>query len=233
MSRSNPTSNVNPVSRRFQWKGKEGFFKYYDKDNKTNVDVPLPFRFLPLDARSGITGWSDANESAIWSNHVKDITSDQLVVKVKSGTVLTGKWNDIKDKIKAMGGKFAAFIYVAFKNDDSYEIGTVEIKGASLSTWFNFCKHHDINRIAVKVSESRQEKNGAVTYEIPVFEAIPVSEEANTIAIGLDKQLQEYLGKAPKELPEDEAPEPIPEPIPEPFEVMGAVEKEDPDDLPF
>lgn len=230
MSRSNPTSNVNPVSRRFQWKGKEGFFKYYNKDNKTNIDVPLPFRFLPLDARSGVTGWSDTNESAIWSNHVKDITTDELIIKVKSGTVLTGKWNNIKDKIKAMGGKFAAFVYVAFINNDSYEIGTVEIKGASLSAWFNFCKHHDINRIAVEVSESRQEKNGAVTYEIPVFKAIPVSEEANTIAIDLDKQLQEYLGKAPveKELPEDETPEPIPGP----FE-MTDTEKEDPNDLPF
>ena len=98
MSRSNPQEHLsNPAVRWFEWNGEKGVIRFYDKDAKTNVDVPLPFTFLLLDQLATVRGWHDASASGIYANEVRDTTKDTLVVKsFKGGTIAEGLYKDIK-----------------------------------------------------------------------------------------------------------------------------------------
>ena len=50
MSRSSSfDSQSHPCTRWLEWHGEKGLLRYYDRDTKTTVDVPLPFSFLLLD----------------------------------------------------------------------------------------------------------------------------------------------------------------------------------------
>ena len=82
MSRSNPSVNApNPAARWYEWNGETGTVRYYDKEAKKNIDVPLPFTFLLLDELACVKGWHDPSQSGIYSNEVRDTTKDKLLVK--------------------------------------------------------------------------------------------------------------------------------------------------------
>ena len=247
MSRSNPTNKTNPSTRKFEWRGSEGNFRYYDKEKKENVSVPLPFSFIPLDVLSGVSGYSDSEGSSIWSNHVKDISKQSLTVKTKSGVMTRGFYADISDSIKAKGGGFCNLVYIAYKTNDGLEIGTLVVSGSQLGNWFDFRKRHNLEEVAVLIDSCTEEKKGTNTYFVPVFKSQPISEEANEQAIELDKIVQEYL-KRPETIQEPEEVVPV-EPskqeqvnanlgmhqeVSETPTAFGAIKTEAPeDDLPF
>lgn len=197
MSLSNPTAKNPAVPYFMQWRGGEdggGRITYYDKENETDVEVPMPFSFIVLDELSTITGFSEKDHSGFWSNEVRNITKDELVVKTKPGIVARGKYNDIAADIKAKGAKYAKSIYIAFK-DDSGElvIGNLKATGASLTTWIEFQKKWDVEKCAVLLSGAKKAKKGSNVYFVPVFEGQELSEATKEAAKSLDREVQEYL----------------------------------------
>lgn len=197
MSRSQPTAK-NPAVRFIQWGGMEGKISYWDKDAEESIDMPFsakkPFTFLVLDELSTITGFSEADHAGFWSNEVRNITTDVLTVKTKSGTKAKGVYADIKDKIKAQGAKFAMSVYIAFKDDEGeLVIGNMKMAGASLTAWIEFKKKWDVQQIAVQLMGKQEAKKGSTVYFTPVFNAMEVSEATNAAAVALDKELQHYL----------------------------------------
>lgn len=198
MSRSNPNETLqNPAHRFFQWSGDEGNFKYYDKPNKANVTVNVgpkePFTFLVLATCATIKGYSDSEGSGFWSNEVKDLKTEPLTVRNKSGIVAKGLYENIKDSIKAKGAKFCQSVYIGYKIDGKLEICNIQMTGAALSSWVEFAKNNKIYDIAVQVTGSTEGKKGKTIFKIPTFTPFKVSEKTNQEAIELDKQLQEYL----------------------------------------
>ena len=199
MSRSNPNETLsNPAKLFYSWGGDEGCFSFYDKVEKKKVSVPVsakkPFVFIPLCALATIKGYSDSDESGFWSNEVKDLKKERLTVRVKSGIVAVGLYDEIKEKIAAKGAKFCQSVYVGIK-DESGELvlANVQMYGAALSAWIDFCKGKKIDEIAVAVKGSTEGKKGKTVYQIPTFEEIKVKDETNQAAIELDKGLQVYL----------------------------------------
>lgn len=96
-----PTTN--PAGKFFEWKSNEKTFVYFDKETKTNVTVPLPFKFLVLDELHTIKGWNDATESGIYANEVKFISRDEMVVKpFKGNEIARGLYKDIKEDRKSV-----------------------------------------------------------------------------------------------------------------------------------
>ena len=237
MSRSNPTlNNPNPANKWFEWGGESGAVKYYSKAAEANFEVPLPFSFMVLDMLNTVKGYSDSDGSGIWSNEVRDISHGALKVQTKEQVIAVGKWGEISDKVKARGGKFAKSIYIAYYDEDKVlQIGNLMLKGAALSAWFDFAKTVNVEEGAIKIAEAVEATKGKTVYKVPVFKALPVSEEADEKAIELDRVLQEYLsGYLGHKIVEVEADTPAPEATVKPDLVNRAVSEAagDVDDYP-
>lgn len=197
MSRSNPNVNSpNPALRWFEWNGEHGIVRYYDRELKKNVDVPLPFTFLLLDEVASVRGWHDSSDSGIYSNEVKDTRTDVLLVKsFKGGIITEGLYKDIKDRVNAEGGQYVANCYIAFKQNGSLAIGSLRFKGAALGAWMECRKSHrgDLYTSSVTINGYTEGKKGKVVFRVPTFITGTVSEATNASALDLDKQLQEWL----------------------------------------
>lgn len=209
MSFSNPQAK-NPATRFMQWRGGAEAFKdektgkvkheggrvtWYDKENQTDVEVPLPFSFIVLDSLHTITGFSESDHSGFWSNEVRDLKNEMLVVRTKSGIKARGTYDQIKDEIKAQGAKYTQSVYIAYK-DESGElaIGHIKIAGSALTSWIEFQKKFDIEQCAVFITdEPKLEKKGSNYYFSPVFEGQNISDSTRKEVIALDEQLQKYL----------------------------------------
>jgi hypothetical protein len=191
MSRSENNEIKNPGTRFFQWSGSDGRVKFYDKETKENVFVDLPFTFLVLDKLVTITGYSDEDQSGIWSNEIRNTRFDELTVRTKKGIVKKGLYEEVKTVV---GAKFAQSVYIAFKDDSgNLSIGNFKMSGCAVSAWIEFSKGKDIYSGAVKIVSSEEGKKGATKFFSPVFELSKVSDETNAAAEELDKQLQDYL----------------------------------------
>lgn len=197
MSRSNPSEHVsNPATRWFEWNGEKGLVRYYDKEKKENVDVPLPFTFLLLDQLASVRGWHESSKSGIYSNEVKDTTKDVLVVKAfKGGTIAEGLYRDIKLQVNNVGGSYTANCYIAYKGGAGLQLAAIRFKGASLGGWMEFTKDHraDLYKGAIKIDGYTEGKKGRVVFRVPTFKLVPVSDETNNEATALDEELQEFL----------------------------------------
>lgn len=217
MSRSNPIDGIrNPATRWFEWSGGNdgGFVRWYDKDTKAAVKVPLPFTFLLLDELSTVKGWHDLSESGIYANEIRDTRQDVLVVRsFKGGELASGIYKSIKDRVAAQGGHYCASLYFAYKDGDDLKIGNLCLKGAAASAWMEFKRSAPTRKDAngrslrayfidaVKIAEFEQLKKGATVYRVPKFSLQQVSEESNRQAVALDADLQTFLAdylKRPK-----------------------------------
>lgn len=203
MSRSNPTSHsANPATRFFEWKGGDGKLVWYNKETKEVETVAMPkgFRFLVLDQLSTVTGYNDKMKSGIYSNEVRDVRADAMVVKLfQGGEIANGIWSNIKERVSFKDGKFACSVYIAFKDGDELKIGNIKMSGCALGPWFDFAKKNQsaINEKAIVIWAGEEVTKGsgrsAIIFNPPVFTVAEVSPETNEQAIGLDAELQEFL----------------------------------------
>lgn len=193
MSRSNPIAK-NPATRFFQWGGGAGEISYYDKEKEESIVVPFPFTFLVLDELNGITGFSEKDRSGIWSNDVRDMRKEVLIARSKGGILAQGLYAQIKDSVKAAGGKYTKQVYIAYK-DESGElvIGHLKVAGAALTAWIELTKKLDVYKAAVVITGAKKAKKGATTYYIPEFEGQNVGKDTEQAANSLDRELQAFL----------------------------------------
>lgn len=191
MSLSQPKLQ-NPCKKFIEFKGVYGVFQYWDKENKKNIILDYPIKFIVLDELSTITGFSQSTNSRIFSNEVKNLQDSILDVRSFKGREgLTGKYGEIKDLIKSMGGKFCRSIYVALINGKELELANFRLTGASFSAWMD--KNVGTLSQAIKIEGCSDGKKGAVKYKIPNYEGEEVSKELMDKALEMDKDLQKYL----------------------------------------
>lgn len=215
MSRSNPTENVtpNPALRWFEWNGELGVVRYYDKEQKKNVDCGSDFKFLLLDQLGSVRGWHEPSQSGIYSNEVKDTRQDALLVRAfKGGTLAQGLYKEIKDRVNAVGGQFVANCYIGFKHEGALALGSMRFKGAALGAWMEFSKANraDLFKKAIRINGFTEDKKGRIVFRMPILSLVDTSAETNTAAESLDRTLQEflqvYLGRNTQERVEAAAP---------------------------
>jgi len=198
MSRSNQTDLINPAVRFFDWSGSDGHVSYFDKtlgEKGENVAVEMPFRFMVLDKVSQVTGGvdRDGKYEGFWSNAVKNLKTQKFIVRSKQGVEVQGLYENIKGHT---GVKFMTGLYVAFHDEEKVlQIGYLKLRGAALTAWIDFTKsHRNIYEGAFSITDKAKKKKGSNAYFEPVFEHIPkITEESETAAQDLDRQLQEYL----------------------------------------
>lgn len=192
MSRSNaPAPAVNPATRFFEWSGSAGKLRYYDKDAKKQMFVDLPFTFLVLDRLHTTTGFDDKSGSGFWSNEVRDISRETLIVRNKGGVVATGVWKQLP---ALTGLKYAQSVYVAFKDENgTLVLGNLKASGCFVSAWIEFTKKRNLYEGAITVTGATEERKGATQYYAPTFAPRAIAPETDAQAKALDITLQEYL----------------------------------------
>lgn len=204
----------NPATKFIDWKSNDKCFSYYDKENKVNVPIPLPFKFLALDEMHTVKGWSDNCQSAIYSNEVKFISKEIMIVKpFKGNEIAKGLYSEIKEKVKAAGAHYVKSIYIMLEDGS---LANLQLKGASCQSWGDFTKKNR-SRLPdewVTVKKSTEGKKGAVKYYTPDFEfdkslsenEMDLADEAFSI---LETYLKAYLVKSEPgvtDAPEEDAP---------------------------
>ena len=176
MSRVNrmSTGNSNPAELFISWSSKHQKFVHYDKENKTNVLIDLPFRFLAISKYITVTGWNQKKEFSIIGNEVKSIEDELTVNAYKKGgngkeLLAKGDWKSISDKMEMEKGKFTQSVYAMLPDG---QLVNIKLMGASLSTWFEFQKNQTDMFFDnwVVVNAFKEGVNGSVQYTYPVFE---------------------------------------------------------------
>lgn len=192
MSISQPNQNgqnPNPAKKHIRFKN--GKFQYWDKAEEKNIEVSLPFEFIVLDELSAITGWSDKHQSGIHSNEIVFTPSDELVVKAfKGGELVRGLYRDIKDKVKAEGGRYEKSVY-ALMDGELVRFGFV---GAALSSWIG--TEVGFTQPKFMVSKTEDAKKGATAYKVPIFAVVEATKEEFDEAKKMDVEiLRPYMKK--------------------------------------
>jgi len=203
MSLSNPKLK-NPASKFIEWSGnvKNPCFYYYDKEKGENITLENPCFVVPLDELSTIKGFSQEDNTGIYSNEVKNSVKQVLNVRTFKGTdIVKGIYKDIKGHIIAAGGKFAKSIYAVMitpgenKEDRNYELVNVTFKGSSLGPWIDARIKID-NGIGLKLSINNEiKKTGSTEYFEPTIEKIKINSLTLKKAISFDEKLQIYLNQ--------------------------------------
>lgn len=229
---------TNPAQIFLSWNSKEKCFTYYDKESEKNQVVSTPFTFLVLKELSTIRGWDEDSKSQIYSNEVVDISKEKMAVRsFKGGLIAEGVYKDIKDKIVASGAHYSKSIYAMTKGG---KLINVNLKGAAFGEWINFTKKSR-NRLGdewVTVTGSKTEKNGGVTYEVPVFSFSGVlSKDDFENATNADVIFKDYLSAYTNQNKVEERGESTPDDYPETTSEMSFTEDVEPayesNDLPF
>ncbi len=193
MSRSNPNI-TNPASHFMEWSGGKGELSYYDKETKENVKVKLPFEFLVLDELATVTGYNKLDKKSYYSNEVRNVSKEELTVKVAGVTRQTGLYKDLAD-VRAKGGKYAKSVYLAHKVGDDYIIDNFKAAGSALSAWIDFSKGNVVANGKVIMTRGEKQESGVGDFYPPAFEYVSATPEEDSQAIALDKVLQVYLSQ--------------------------------------
>jgi hypothetical protein len=203
MSKSNPKIE-NPCSKFIDFKSDKGRFFFYDKEKEEQIDIPLPIYFIVLDELATITGYNKKNDCGIYSNELHSTAKEILRVKTfKGGESVIGLYNDIKDSIKAMGGKYTKSVYALFVHPDkTTELVNFKFKGASFSAWLD--KKINPMKSIIGITGLTEETNGNTVYQVPVFAAFKLTPELDERAIHADEVLQDYLKEYFAQIPEKE-----------------------------
>ena len=203
MSKSNPKIE-NPCTKFIDFKSDKGKFFFYDKEKEEQIEIPLPIYFTVLDELATISGYNKKNDCGIYSNEVHSTGTEVLRVKTfKGGESVIGLYKDIKDNIKAMGGKYTKSVYaLLIYPDKTTELINFKFKGASFSAWLEK-KINGLNSV-IGIISLTEEINGATTYQVPVFQAFKLSPELDARAIAADEILQAYLEVYKSREPEKE-----------------------------
>lgn len=163
------SSYEKPAEMYLEWKSDDKSFSYYDKAQGKNITVD-PGKFLFLMDRSTIKGWSEADQSGIYSNEVKNLSTDDLNVRTFSGkAIASGKYADIKEAIQKAGGTFTKSIYAMMED------GTIinfQLRGVSLRQWMDFTakSRRRLPDEWITISSVEEGKKGRVTFSFPIFE---------------------------------------------------------------
>lgn len=195
------TTTTNPTSKFLEWKSNNKSFSYYDKETKQNVEVKLPLTFIVLEEYHKISGFSDSDQTGIYSNEVLQIGTEELEVKTFKGRIIAkGLYKDIKGAVNSAGGNYHKSIYAVTKEG---ELINISLKGAAVSKWSKLVEKGAWKRLSdewISIESAEDHKKGMVKYSTPnfVFNTSLSENEFKTVkakATELENYLTTYFAK--------------------------------------
>lgn len=177
---------------------------YYDKDSRQEVIVPTPFKFIVLDVLNVIGGFHKQSRSGVFSNEVRNLKEEKLVVRNREGVLLEGLYADFRDRMQSKGAKFGNSIYLSYQENGEWKLGNLNVVGAGFSSWVDFKKNRYLDSDpGAGIAEWTPETNGDTEYFAPVFKSWQVPAADLSVAAELDKTLQAYLSSRGSAVKED------------------------------
>lgn len=193
MSLSKPRSQ-SPVQKFFRIKASTGEVTSWDKSVSKELSFDLPFKFIVLDSLSTVGGYHEASNSSIFANEVRNTKTEPLTVRSKGGVLAEGLYSEISESVRAKGGKYAASVYIAYRDGGEWRLANINFVGAAVSAWLDFRKGRQLEADpGVMITAFNEAKKGATKYHVPVFETWTVDATALSAAVELDGELQAYL----------------------------------------
>ena len=191
------TTNVNPTSKFLEWKSNNKSFSFWNKELKKNEEVKLPLTFMVLEEYHKISGFSDADQTGIYSNEVLQIGTEEMEVRTFKGRIIAkGLYKDIKGAVNAAGGNYHKSIYAV---TNEWELINISFKGACVSEWSKFVEKGAWKRLAdewVSIESSNDHQKGMVKYSTPNFAFnISLSDTEYKVVEEKATQLQDYMNK--------------------------------------
>jgi len=161
-----PATPQNPATLKLTWDNTHHTFKVYDKVLKVSKLIDLPFKCLVLDNYKCISGWCEKESNSYYSNEVKNLTNEPLIVKVGNTTVIAGKYNDIKDNLSLMKAKYSESLYVMLPNGT---IANIILTGSNVKAWFDFRGEakQDIVKKWIGFANPQMQKKGKIEWSTP------------------------------------------------------------------
>ena len=194
-------TSVNPTSKFLELKSNNKCFAYYDKETKQNVEVKLPITFIVLEEYHCIKGFSDSDQTGIYSNEVLQIGTEEMEVRSYKGRIIAkGLYKDIKGAVNAAGGNYHKSIYAVTKEG---ELINISLKGAAVSKWSKLVEKGAWKRLSdewISIESAEDHKKGMVKYSTPnfVFNTSLSENEFKTVkakATELENYLTTYFAK--------------------------------------
>lgn len=131
---------TSPIKKYVSFSGGAGVFKYYDKEEKENVELDN-LEIIVLDVRASITGFNEGLGTGNTSNMVLDTTKEELKVVAyvdgKPKVLAEGLYQDIKPDLKSFGGKFTQNIICLADVGDGIEVINLQLSGSALGGWID------------------------------------------------------------------------------------------------
>jgi hypothetical protein len=173
-----------PVKKYLSWSSNDKCLTYWDKDAKENKQLKLPLQLIHFAEYGTIKGWHDASGSGIYSNEVSSSKGEELTVRAfkAKGELAKGLYQDIKEKVVALGGKYNLSLYALING----EIVNISLQGSALQAWSKFATDSKKSFLGnfIDIKSAEELKKGSIKYSVPAFTVggiipLEVSEKAD------------------------------------------------------
>lgn len=241
MSLSNPRKQ-SPVEKYIEWSGSEGKFFYYDREEKKKVFYHEPIYIIVLDQLSCITGFSDERQCGYFSNEVRSVVKEPLIVRYNKNAKIAdeGFYKDIKSSLP--GANYTKSVYAAKVTKEGIECVNIKFSGSAIGPFID-AKVDDGGAIIILSPSTEELRKGTTVYFAPKIRKSQKRDDIIEKCIQMDRDLQEYF-EGRQQQPEGKTYEPVqeenseqPADIYEGMEPVNETQPEDNfddlDDLPF
>lgn len=187
-----------------EWSSEEKSFRQYNKETKQKDLISIG-KLLVLKEMHTVKGWSDSEQSGIFSNEVEQIGKDEIHVRTFSGKIIAkGIYKEIKDQIEKAGGRYVKSVYCM---TESGEVINIQLKGATVKSWgdsFNKSRARMADEW-ISIDAIVEEKKGRVNYSFPTwkFDGVTSKEQYKQADEAYEALIAKLAGK-PTESQDDE-----------------------------
>lgn len=196
---TNSTKVKSPMKIYVSFNAGEGNFNYWDGKE---LQVLPNLEMVVMDTRASIGGWSKQCDGRIFSNYFKSV-KDKVFVRASNKDILSGTYEEDKEKIKAAGGKYQTNVFALCYINSEWVPAVVQFSASSLAAWAEFnkdVKPWDLYKTKVSIGKSDLIVNGKVKYYMPTFKM----ESSSPDVLGLADEfytsmLKPYLEQTEKE----------------------------------
>ena len=191
------SSMKSPVKFYIEFKGDTGTYTYSVKNEDGSYETKKldQLKFILIETKASIIGWSDEHGKKIFSNLVDDSKKEEFQLKVKTSggkieVLAQGLYSDNKEKFKALGGKFCTNLFALAEIDGQYEPVILQVSKNSQAEWSRFTKDNPIRKLydsIIIAGKGGENKKGRVVYFAPLFETAELPSDLAELADNFDK----------------------------------------------
>ncbi len=210
MSRTQPNTVIpSPVEQFIFFNGNTGRFGRPVEENTQMEDLPLPLAFIVLDdgafrigGENRALGKRKIKSGLAHRNYNKSLT---VTYSDNGSLIAQGDWQQIRESVAAIGGKYTAVLYALVKLDGQSKIAAIHLRGRALSEWYKFTKgKNPTGPVYFTVTKTAKTEGTDVDSYVPVFEMHDLKASSQEEADAADAILQNWLSgyfKSPENIP--------------------------------